>query len=426
MSFMDDALAGIPLPRVVKVRQHFIREYIEDIPVYVRRELSGLAAYQSIKSGQSIAVTGGSRGVNKIAEITREVCAMIKEKGAFPFVVPAMGSHGGATAEGQIEVLATYGITEESVGAPIKSSMEVVEIAEIADGRKVYLDKYASAADGIVLVNRIKAHTSFKGPYESGLMKMMAIGLGKQHGASVYHKTGFGQMPRIVEEVGNKVLQNAKILFGVGTMENGFGKCCKIAFLEAADIPSQEKELLKESYTHLARTFWKQCDVFVVTEIGKEITGTGLDPNVTGRFNTEFFKNDISVSKIGLLDLTAASHGNAAGVGFGDVIAKRLYDKIDLDMMYPNVFTSTVIKTANIPMVLKNDRQVIQALVKTANVLYDEKLRLSIVKNTKDMGIIYVSENMVGEAREKGCDILSEPMDILFDVDNALALSFID
>lgn len=424
MGFIEDILEVIPIPKMVKVEQKFNKEFCNDITASVREQLISLEGYKEIKPGQTIAITGGSRGITALAKITKAVVDMVKEKGAYPFIIPAMGSHGGATAEGQIRVLETNGITEKSMDCPIKSSMEVVDVGKISDGRSVFIDKYAHEADGIILVNRIKAHTSFKGSYESGLMKMMAIGLGKQHGAETYHKTGFGEMPKIVEEAGTKVLDLEKIIFGVASIENGYGEVAKIACLDNEEIKEKEKELLKYSYTTIARNFWKQVDVLIVTEMGKDITGTGLDPNVTGRFNTDFFSNDIKVSKIGILELTDKSQGNAAGVGFGDVITQRLYDKIDFQTMYPNVLTSTVIKTANIPMVLDNDKKVIQATIKTSNVLNHSDLRLSIIKNTKDLEKIYITENMVEEAINKGCRVLSEPMDINFDLRGNLNIEF--
>ncbi len=424
MGFIESILEPVPIPKVVKVEQRFHEDYIEDIEGCVREQLINSRGYRNIKPGQSIAITGGSRGVHKIAEITKAVCDLVKERGAHPFIFPAMGSHGGATAEGQIHVLEMNGISEATMGVPIKSSMEVIEVGRISDGRPVFMDRYAYEADGIILINRIKAHTSFKGPYESGLMKMMAIGLGKQHGAQNYHKTGFGQMPRIVQEVGTEVLRLNKVIFGVGTIENGYNKVARIACLDPEEILEKEKELLQLANEYLPKNFWKQADVLIVCSMGKDISGTGLDPNVTGRFNTDFFKNDISVSKIGILSLTDKSDGNAAGVGFGDVITQRLYDKINFQNMYPNVLTSTVIKTANIPMVLPSDKQVFQAAIKTANVLHDEKLRLSILKNTKDLEHIYISENMVDEAIAKGVKILSKPMAIPFDEKGNLLLNF--
>lgn len=425
MGFIEDILGDVKIPKVVKIKQTFNKEYVEDPEAEIKKQLENLEGFQKIHPGMSIAVTSGSRGIDKYAQVTKAVCDMVKEKGAYPFLFPAMGSHGGATAAGQVEVMEEInGITEETMEVPIKSSMEVVEIGHIGDGRPVFVDKYAHEADGIILINRIKAHTSFKGPYESGLMKMMAIGMGKQHGASFYHKIGFGEMPRAVQEVGPVVLEKENILFGVGMIENGYGKLRKLVCLNGMDIPVREKELLKESYESLAVNFWKQCDALIVKEMGKDITGTGLDPNVTGRFNTDFFHNDIHVNKIGILELTDASGGNAAGVGFGDVISRKLYNKINFETMYPNVLTSTVIKTANIPMVLDNDRLVIQAVLKTSNVLNDSDIRFCIIKNTKELEIIYISENMVDEAISKGAEVIGGLEEVTFDEGGNLKLSF--
>lgn len=425
MEFLNKILEDLYMPKVVKVKQIFDDYYIKDVEGYVRLRLSLLEAYQNVQPGMSIAITGGSRGLDAIDRITKTVCDMLKEKGAHPFIVPAMGSHGGATAEGQTATLAHINnMTEETMGVPIKSSMEVVQIGETSDHRPIFIDKYAHEADGIVLINRIKAHTSFRGTWESGLMKMMAIGLGKQHGASFYHKTGFKDMPRIIGEVGHEVLRLEKILFGIGTLENAFGKVCEIACLNKNEIPEREKELLKEANNKLAKTYFRQADVLVIKKIGKDISGCGHDPNVTGRFNTEYFHGDTTITKMALLDLTEASDGNAAGIGTSDLITRRLYNKINFETLYPNVITSTVLKTANVPIVLEDDETVVKVAVKTSNVLVDKDIRMAFIESTKHLDIIYVSENMVEEAMSCGCEVLSEPFEIPFDKQGNLELEF--
>ena len=243
---------------------------IRDRPACIRGQLEQLSGFQGIQEGQRIAVTAGSRAIDRIDIVLRCVVDLLKQKGAKPFLVPAMGSHGGATAEGQLNYLRTLNITEESMGAPILSSMEVDLIGTIADGRPVYFDHYANQADGVVLVNRIKAHTSFKGPYESGLLKMMAIGLGKQKGAQNYHKTGFREMPRIIQEVGKEVLRRKPILFGIGLIENGYGRLTKIAALNPEEIVEKERELLTFANSQLPKLFFRQADALLIGEIGKD------------------------------------------------------------------------------------------------------------------------------------------------------------
>ena len=424
MSFIDDTLSVIPLPKLVKVREHFISDRIEEASAVLTAQLEALSSCREIKAGERIAITGGSRGIDRIDEITKTVCNFLKTKGAIPFIVPAMGSHGGATAEGQKEMLATFGITEEAMGVPILSSMETVEIGHTHDGRPIYMDRNAHEADGIVLINRIKAHTSFRGKYESGLMKMMAIGLGKQKGAQNYHQTGFKAFPAIIEEVGNEVIRLEKIKFGVALIENGYNKLCKIECIEAAGIPAREEELLKESYKTLPRPFFRSIDAMIVKEIGKNISGTGHDPNVTGRYNNEHFKGEIHTEKLGILELTDKSHGNANGVGMGDFITKKLFDKIDLEQTYPNSLTSTAATTSKIPIILPNDKRVIQACIKTCCITDYTKVRMAILKNTKDLEIIYVTENLAEKAKKAGMEIVGEALEIPFDDHGNMLLSF--
>lgn len=423
MGFIENTLKEIPLPKIVKVEQTFDDTHLEDVEAVVRTQIVKLKEYMDIKPGQSIAITGGSRGINKIDIITKCVCDMVKAKGAYPFIVPAMGSHGGATAEGQKHMLETLGITEKAMGVPIKATMEVVKIGTFGNGRPIYMDKYAHDADGIILLNRVKAHTSFMGKYESGLMKMMAIGLGKQQGAENYHQTGFKEMPGIIGDVGKAVLRLEKVLFGVAILENSFGKVNKIACLSPNDIPEQEAVLLKESKKYLALPFFKNVDVMIVKEIGKNISGTGCDSNVTGRFNNESFHNDMHVTRLGFLQISHISNGNANGVGLGDFITKKLYENIDLAQLYPNALTSTAAVTVKIPMMLPTERDVFAAAIKTSCIENFKEVRLGIIESSKNLQTLYVSENMLSEAQEKA-KVINNAFAIPFDAQGNLTLEF--
>lgn len=426
MGFIDDTLAPVPLPKIVKIRQNFSTDHLEltEIETYLQEHIQALPGFAQIKPGQTIAITGGSRGINHIADITRILCSLVKSKGAHPFVVPAMGSHGGATAEGQRHMLETIGITEETIGAPIRSSMEVDQIASFDEGRPVYIDRNAHNADGIIVLNRVKAHTSFHGRYESGLMKMMTIGLGKQKGAQNYHQTGYRIFPHIIETVGNAVIKNAKVLFGVALLENAFSKIRRIVCLEPALIPEQEPDLLQESYQYLARPFYRQLDVMIVKAIGKNISGTGCDSNICGRINNEYYTGDITPTRLGFLELTQETSGNANGMGLADFITKKLFTQADLEQSYPNALTSTAVLSAKIPMILASDRQVFKAAVKTANLVDYTQARLSILENSKNMQTLYISENMVAEAKAHGAEILDQPLEIPFDQTGTLQLAF--
>lgn len=426
MGFFEETLAPIPFPRIVKVKQTFPTDYIEDVEGYIAAQMNNVKGYRDIKPGMSIAITAGSRGISSMQPTIRQIVRSLKEKGAKPFVIPAMGSHGGATAEGQIEVLANLGITEETVGAPIRSTMDVVLIGTALNGRPVYIDRYAHEADGIVVVNRIKAHTSFRGKYESGLMKMMAIGLGKQKGAQHYHQTGMNIFDQIVESVGLEVIKNANVVFGVGIVDNSFAQPVEIEVIDSRDIPEREAALLLKANDLLAKMFCNQLDVLAIKSVGKNFSGTGMDTNVTGRYyNERIISKDMQATRVALLDLTDESHGNATGMGLADVITKRLFDKVILEQTYPNALTSTATSAVKIPMIMKNDKMTIAACIKTCMILDHAQARLAIIENTKNMKYFYISENMIEEAKSKShVEIIGDPFEIPFSEDGTLVLDF--
>ena len=426
MGFFEDTLAPIPFPRVVKVKQTFSEKYIEDVEGYIAAQMNNVKGYRDIKPGMRIAITAGSRGISSMQSTIRQIVCSLKEKGAEPFIIPCMGSHGGATAQGQIEVLENLGITEKTVGAPIRSTMDVVLIGTALNGRPVYIDRYAHEADGIVVVNRIKAHTSFRGKYESGLMKMMAIGLGKQKGAQHYHQTGMNTFDQIVETVGLEVIKKAKILFGVGIVDNSFAKPAEIEVIDSTDIPAREADLLLKANDLLAKMFCHQLDVLAIKNVGKNFSGTGMDTNITGRYyNERIVSRDMQATRVALLDLTDESHGNATGMGLADVITKRLFDKVILEQTYPNALTSTATSAVKIPMIMKTDKMAIATCIKTCMILDHSTARLAIIENTKNMKYFYVSENMIEEAKSQGhVEVIGEPFDIPFGEDGSLLLEF--
>ncbi|MFV0414590.1 MAG: lactate racemase domain-containing protein, partial [Oscillospiraceae bacterium] len=276
----------VKLPRMVKIRQRFDETHLtpEEIPGIVRRQLARPEIEKGILPGMQVAITCGSRGVANVALITKAIADFVKERGAFPFVFPAMGSHGGATAEGQRKILEGYGVTEEFVGCPIRATMETVEIGRLEDGMPVYMDKYAHDADAIILSGRIKAHTAFRGPHESGLMKMAVIGMGKQHGAETVHESGFINMGALMPRVAKVVLGHANVVAAVGMIENAFDQTYKIAALTKEEIWTEEPKLLLEAKSKMGRIWFDAIDELVVDRIGKDISGDGMDPNVTGRF----------------------------------------------------------------------------------------------------------------------------------------------
>lgn len=380
------------MPRMMKVRQRFDNEQIEDLTAALNEQLNQEKITTLIKPGMSIAVAVGSRGVDRIVEITAATIAFLKELGAEPFIVPSMGSHGGATAEGQTDVLRHLGVTEESTGAPIRSTMEVVKLGELENGLPVYVDKYASQADGLVVINRIKPHTAFRGPVESGMMKMISIGLGKQKGAEACHQMGFKYMAENVPAMANIIMNERPFLFGVATVENAFDRAAIVDVMTKQDIIDHEKDLQVKAKEMLPKLFFDQLDVLVIDEIGKNISGDGMDPNITGRFPTPYATGGPDVNKMVVLDLTHETEGNANGVGTADFTTQRLVDQMDREATYANGLTSTVCAPTKIATTLANDQEAIKAAIKTCNILDFTKVKMVRIKNTLEIAEIEVSE----------------------------------
>lgn len=403
---------------MVRVRQNFDRTCIPDeqIPAVLLGELQKLAA--DIRPGMKIAITCGSRGIHCYALMAKTIVDFVKGRGAEPFIVAAMGSHGGATAEGQRQILEDYGITEEQVGCPVKCDMDTVEIGRSpVRGNSVRIDKNAAQADGILLFNRIKPHTSFRGKYESGLMKMMAIGLGKQHGAGDIHGQSPAIMHELVEEYGLTILKNCKVLGGIAVIENAYDDTWKIAGLTPEEIITQEPKLKEESYGTIARLPFEKCDVLVVDQIGKNISGDGMDPNVSGRFCTKYASGGIDAEKVVVLDLTDETHGNAQGVGLADVTTRRLFDKMKLEMTYPTGVTNTFLHLMKIPMIMDNDREALQlALCCCPEAEDQENKKLIRIPNTAHIEYLEVSVGLLPQVESNPMlEIVSEPYALSFD-----------
>ncbi|HPT92481.1 MAG TPA: lactate racemase domain-containing protein [Limnochordia bacterium] len=421
MGVVSELVKGIPIPRMVKVSQKFDDPRLADVEGELRAQLRQEHIQAMIKPGMTIAVAVGSRGVNRIADIVRVVVEELKALQAEPFIVPSMGSHGGASAEGQKEVLRHLGITEDSVGAPIRSSMEVNQIASLENGLPVYVDRFACQADGIVVINRVKPHTAFRGPIESGLMKMLAIGLGKQKGAEACHQLGFKHMAEFVPTMAKVIMDKLPVLFGVATVENAFDQVMKLKVIPASEIEGEEKELLKIAKANMPKLWFDQIDVLVIDEIGKNISGDGFDPNVVGRYPTPYAYGGPDVTKIVVLDLTDETEGNANGIGTADFTTRYCVDKIDYEKIYANGLTSTVVAPTKIPTTLENDREAIQAAIKTCNILDFTKVRLVRIKNTLQLAEIEVSEPMIPEVESNpNLNILSAPYDWEFDANGNL------
>jgi hypothetical protein len=421
MSVLRQVLENIPIPQMVKIRQKFDGTKLENLTEALELELQKPGTIDRIKPGQQVAVAVGSRGVANIALFTKITVEAIKEAGGHPFIVPCMGSHGGASAEGQKDVLHHLGVTETYVGAPIRSSMEVVKIDELPNGLPVYVDQIASTADAIVVINRVKPHTAFRGRIESGIMKMIAIGLGKQKGAEACHQLGFKYMAENVPAMATIMINKLPIIFGIALVENAFDQTCTIEALPSEQIEEREVELLKEAKAKLPQILFDQIDVLVIDYIGKNISGDGMDPNITGRYPTPYAHGGPDVSKMVVLDLTNETKGNANGVGTADFTTQRLVDKIDLPATFVNGLTSTVCAPTKISTTLDNDFYAIKAGVKTCNILDYTKCRLVRIQDTLHLGEIEISVNLLEEAgRHVDIEILSEPYDLQFDSEGNL------
>jgi hypothetical protein len=421
MDIIEELLHDIEIPRLVKTRQTFPAPTVSDVPATLRQELNKPGVLDQVPPGMRIAIAVGSRGVAEIPTLVKVTVAEISARGGEPFIVPAMGSHGGATAAGQVDVLTQLGVTESSVGCPIVSSMEVVEIGRLANGLPVYMDKHAQQADGIVVINRIKPHTAFRGRSESGLVKMITIGLGKQKGAESCHKYSFKYMAENIVAMAKVALERTPILFGVGTVENAYDRIAKIVAVPANDLIETDAELQIEAKQNMARIFFDQIDVLVIDQIGKDISGDGMDPNITGRYPTPYATGGPKVTKMVILDLTERTHGNANGMGTADFTTRRLADKVNFKMTYANGLTSTVVIPTHLPTVLDNDRQAIQAAIKTCSALDATKIRLVRIKDTLHLGELYISEAMLAEAQTTpGITILGSPFSLRFDGQGAI------
>ena len=406
----------VRIPKMIKIRQNFCRDRINDIASAVRQELDKGELLLRIGRGDSIAITAGSREINNSKTILRELIRAIKERGGRPFIVPAMGSHGGATADGQTGVLHALGITEESVEAPIRATMDVVRIGTTPTGMPVNIDRLAHEADGIIVFARIKQHTSFRAPIESGLTKMIAVGLGKREGAEIAHASGIAEVPRRVVEIAAKTLAKEKILFGIGILENAYDQTYRICTIPAEKIMTEEPGLLDISRKHMPQILFDHCDVLIVDEAGKNISGAGMDTNVIRRHYVDSFNIKPLAQRIVVLDLTQQSHGNANGMTNADVCTERFFNKIDFSGTYSNPLTNGMLESCKIPVIMKSDKIAIQTAIKGCFKIDLNDPRMIRIQNTLNVGEIMISENLLAEARaNESIDIIGAPEDLQFD-----------
>ncbi|WP_108662094.1 lactate racemase domain-containing protein [Acuticoccus kandeliae] len=421
MDVIRSLIDHVELPRMVPARQIFDDTALPDVEAALRQSFKDSGVAGRIEKGARIAVGVGSRGLADLPLLVRVTVDELKKLGAEPFVVPAMGSHGGASALGQERLLAGLGVTEESVGAPVRSSMDTVELDRLANGLPVLIDRLAMEADGICVINRVKAHTSFTAPIESGLAKMITIGLGKQKGADSCHAHGFGKMAEHVVEMAKIKLDKAKILFGVASVENAYDKIAVAEVVLAENILRREEELLKISKANMPRVLFNPIDVLIVDRMGKEYSGTGADPNITGRAPTPFIKTRQEATRLVILDLSLKSGGNATGMGLADIITRRLFNKIDFNATYANHITSTVMLGAKIPMIMDSDELALKCAIKTCNSPDPSNIKMVRISDTLHLETIWISEALMADAQSNpDVEILGEPRPWAFDPDGTI------
>ncbi len=423
MSQDRDPTGAAPFPAVARVRQVREQPEIGDVPGAVAEAIRSSRIGSRVRPGGSVALTVGSRGIVGIAEISRAAVSALRGLGLEPFVVAAMGSHGGGTAEGQRALLAELGVTEETVGCPIHAEMETVVLGTNLFGLPIHFDARAFGADGIVLLNRIKPHTSFTGRYESGLLKMLAVGLGKREGAAQVHKLGLPGLRRLLPEVGAFLLEKTPVALGVALLENADERTAKVVGIEPEDLLENEPRLLDEARELMGRLPFDQIDVLIVGELGKNYSGTGLDPNVIGRQRVETMP-DLPrpvVTRLGVLDLSVETRGNALGIGLADLTTERVVRSIDPVPMRVNSLTSNFLTRASVPLAMATDAAVLGACLDTCWRVDWREARLVVIPNTLELATLWVSPPLLAEARSNPrLRVETEPLPLPMSPDGTL------
>jgi hypothetical protein len=414
---IEEVLRGVGLPRFALVERSVDSPAaLTDVRGAVREALGGV----EIPSG-SVAVGVGSRGVGGIAEVVGALVGALKENGAEPFVVPAMGSHGASTAEGQAEVLRHLGVDEEAVGCPIRATMETVKVGETPSGVAVYMDRNAYEADGVIVVNRIKPHTAFRGTVESGPTKMLAIGLGKQRGAHSVHSAGWDAIHETIPQAARVAVGTGRVAFGLAVLENADEEPYRVAAIPAGGLEEAEAPLLEEAKKNLLRLPFDEMDVLVVDEIGKNISGDGADPNVTGRYATTAASGGPKIERVVFLGLTEETGGNANGLGAADVVTERLASAMDRPSTYMNALTSTTPAPVKTPMVMPTDRMALAAALTMCAGVSPTGARIVRVRNTLKLRRMWVSEAMLPTVeKDENLRVVEGPRPMDFGEDGSL------
>ena len=417
--------ADYDFPDFYHVRMRPKRDRIEDVVAATTATVDTALAHSPIRSGDQVAVAVGSRGMTDLVPMVRTVCECVHRIGAHPFIVPAMGSHGGATAEGQTAILAHLGVTETACGAPVRSSMAAESIATVYDGVPVYYARDIRAADHAICINRIKPHTKFKGALESGLAKMLCVGMGKHDGALAYHRWALhhGFFP-LLQEMAQAVLVHGNLRFGVAVVENTRDETCCIEAVPADRILEREPALLKMAKAQFPRLPFDRLDVLAIQMIGKEISGAGMDPNVTGRafdLMESDFSERMQATRVAVLNLSATSAGNAIGLGNADIITEKVFQAMDYEATLMNALTSLSLHKAFIPVRLPGDRKALQACFTTLGPKPAEAIEAVIVRDTRHVNEFLASAALIDRLRNNPeAEIVAGPAPLTFDAEDDL------
>ncbi len=414
-------------PRMYRLKQHFANPVVEDVPATVQRELAALKLDEAVSPGRKIGITVGSRGIRNLLPILEGCAEHLRRLGAEPYFIAAMGSHGGGREQGQREVLESLGINEKNLGAPVVACDRCRVIAQTPGGLPVYCLESALEPDGILVVNRVKTHTSFKAVVESGLVKMMVVGLGGPSGATQFHGFGWAELPRLLPEIGRTVLNTLPILGGLAIVENAYEETALVRAVPREGMVEREAELLAYSKTLMPALPVGEIDFLIIGEMGKNFSGTGIDTNIIGRIRIQGVPEPETpfVKRIAVLDLSDASHGNAHGIGLADFTTRRLVDKMDRRVTYRNSLTSTFVVRSAIPMYFDTDEQLVDAALASLSGIPVEKLRIVVIPNTLFLNECLVSESIAEELRKKpGPNLEPAPEEPAFDGDRNLVLPF--
>lgn len=399
MAFFTNEAATFPLPKFHRVRQIIPDVRLTDIPGAVQKEMAREEIRARLCPGKTAAVLVGSRGIDNLAIVVRAVLDQLKQLGVQPFLVPAMGSHGSGIAENQMEILAGYGITEEAMGVPVRASMDTVILGASETGIPVHADKIACSADYVIPINRIKVHTDFKGPIESGLCKMLVIGLGKHNGCARVHQEGFANFPRVIPEVAKTVLEHLDVPFGMGIIENGYDHTHMVVAIPGDRILEREPEYLAYAKTLMPRLQFDALDVLVIDQIGKDISGNGMDPNITGRNagrnGPRWEYNAPPITRIVVNRISEASHGSGVGMGCADFATQRLFSQLNYEATYANLIASCVPEGGAVPMAMPTEEDALRAAIVTSRCPNWSQARVVRILDTLHLAEIEVSESLL-------------------------------